>query len=58
MADLKAVYTAVDEQAALDALDAFAVFGHDGYHEKVDRQAAGLERDSRPAGYLLCRAYA
>ena len=127
MTDLKAVYAAVDEQAALDALDTFgehwepeisenlpvlagqlgkpehlfqvpsggaaadftppmpskgfnrqlrkvtkaksvfptddsllknAVSGHDGYHEKVDRPATGLECDPRPDGCLLRRAHA
>src|SRR5699024_852790 len=35
-----------------------AVSGHDGYYQKVDRPAAGLEHDSCTDGDLLRRAYA
>ena len=64
MADLKAVYAAVDEQAALNALGTFgdhwdkkypkiSPSGHDGYCEKVERAAAGLEPDPCSDGHLL-----
>ena len=35
-----------------------AIFGHDGYYQKVGWTAAGLEPDPCPDGHLLCRAYA
>lgn len=35
-----------------------AMTDHDGYYEKVDGTAAGLESDPCPDGDLFCRAYA
>ena len=61
MADLKAVYAAVDEAAALDALDTFS----ERWDKKYPKIApswrenwSNLEHNSRTVGGVLCRPHA